>query len=1068
MTNFKHLFTFSFLTLISFTAFGQFSESKFTIDPVLTPDGETIIFSNHGDLWRVAVAGGQATRLTAMDGNETRPNVSPDGKWLAFSGSQNGNRDIYIMPMEGGDIRQLTYHQAYDDVDSWSWDSKSIYFTSSRYNNFSGYSIGIDGGTPVRLFDHFFDNVHNVNVHPKTGEIYFNESWESKTFAHRKRYKGDYNPDIKSYNKKNKQFKTYTSYNGKDFGVTIDKKGNVYFMSDEANGEYNLYTFKKGKKKQLTKFETSVFWPKVSANGKKIVFRKDYQIFVYDVEKGKTSKPEITLFRNSTVNKEENYDVKGRISNFSVSPDNKKLAFISRGRLFVSDIKGKFVRELPTDAKQAVSEIAWLKDNKTLLFSQTVGGYYNLFTIKADGSSKAKQHTSDAQNNRNFSLNSDRSKAVYLSGRNEVKLMDLETMTSETLTSEELWGLYNPQPFFSPDDNYIAFTAYRDFEQDIFIYDLKNKKKTNLTHTKVTETNPFWSPDGKYLYFASDLLQPSYPGGTQNRHIYRVMLDKYEKPFKSDKVDELFKEEEKEEKEDKKDDKEKAEKADDKDKKDKDKKDEKEEEDKMKVTFDMDDLMQRIERVGPGFGQQSSPYVIQKDNKTIVIYTSNHDEGTNYLWKTTYEPFESPKTEKLSKSRVGGFWIEAVEGKYYITTGGNLYTLDPAGKKMDKIEISHTFRKSLADEFEQMYYEAWAGVETNFYNENFHGQNWQELRDRYAAFLPYVTTRAELRLIFNDMLGELNTSHFGFYSSGKEERIYYGYRSAATGIMFENESPYVVKRIVKDSPADVKDKDVKPGDKLIAVNDQPIDPEQNREMYFSKPSRDRELKLTFDRNGKRIDVKLHTTSPGTIGRLLYDEWQDDNQAYVDKKSKNRIGYIHMKNMGRSEFNKFKRDFVEEGAYRDGLILDLRYNTGGNVHDDVLRLLSQRSYLKWKYREGEFANQSNFNPADKPIVLLINEQSLSDAEMTAQGFKELKLGTIVGTETYRWIIFTSGAGLIDGFYRLPSWGCYTLDGENLEKTGVSPDIRVEESFKDRIEGNQPQLDKAIEIINKQLD
>jgi len=152
--------------------------------------------------------------------------------------------------------------------------------------------------------------------------------------------------------------------------------------------------------------------------------------------------------------------------------------------------------------------------------------------------------------------------------------------------------------------------------------------------------------------------------------------------------------------------------------------------------------------------------------------------------------------------------------------------------------------------------------------------------------------------------------------------------------------------------------------------------------------------------------------------------------------------------------------------KDGLIFDLRYNTGGNVHDKVLQFLSQRSYLQWKYRQGELTKQPNFAPSDKPIVLLINEQSLSDAEMTSQGFKALKLGTIVGNETYHWIIFTSGVGLVDGsFMRLPSWGCYTLDGKDLEQNGVSPDILIINTFQDKLNGNDPQIDRAVEEIMK---
>ena len=177
----------------------------------------------------------------------------------------------------------------------------------------------------------------------------------------------------------------------------------------------------------------------------------------------------------------------------------------------------------------------------------------------------------------------------------------------------------------------------------------------------------------------------------------------------------------------------------------------------------------------------------------------------------------------------------------------------------------------------------------------------------------------------------------------------------------------------------------------------------------------------------------------------------------------------MKNMTGSELTKFKADLMTKESDKDALILDLRYNTGGNVHDEVLKFLSQKSYLNWKYREGKLTSQSNFNYGNKPIVLLINEQSLSDAEMTAAGFKELSLGTIIGTETYRWIVFTSGKSLVDGsFYRLPAWGCYTLDGKNLETNGVSPDIYINESFKDRLQGNQPQLDAAINHIMKELN
>ena len=359
-------------------------------------------------------------------------------------------------------------------------------------------------------------------------------------------------------------------------------------------------------------------------------------------------------------------------------------------------------------------------------------------------------------------------------------------------------------------------------------------------------------------------------------------------------------------------------------------------------------------------------------------------------------------------------------------------------------------------------------MEENFYDKNFHGENWQKLRDSYAKYLPFVSSRAELRLIFNDMLGELNTSHFGFKSSGTEEKIFHGTNSIATGIMFNNHKPYQIERIVSESPTDISSKDLQNGDILIAVNGVEVDRNKNRESYFVNPKSLDEMNLTFSRNKKEFSMNIHSTSYRNVKSLIYDEWQDDNQKYVDEKSNNEIAYVHMKNMTAGELTKFYHDLMSNEANKKSLILDLRYNTGGNVHDAVLNFLQQKQYLNWKYREGKLASQSNFSYGNKPIVLLINEQSLSDAEMTAAGFKELGLGTIVGTETYRWIIFTTSKSLVDGSnYRLPSWGCYTLDGKDLELTGVSPDVYIDKDFKDRLQNNTPQLDKAIEILKQKM-
>ena len=1041
----KPKFLLALLTLSFYLLNAQTKEVYFLSQPCLTPDGQIVIFSFEGDLWKANVKDGLATRLTAMQGYETNAKVSPDEKWIAFSGTQYGNSDVYIMPFEGGDIKQLTYYSGGDNVSSWSWDSKYIYFTSSRMGQISSYKVSINGGTAQRVFgDYFFLYDHNVFENPATSELFFNDTWESSNQVQRKRYKGPFNPDIQSYNPSTKKYTRYTDWIGKDFGATVDKNGNIYFISDEGNDQYNLYTFENNKKTSLTNFSSPIKNPIVNANGGKVVFEKDYQLWLYDVATRKADKLHISIVRNNVLPKETDFNVKGKISSFDLSPDGKKVAFVSRGELFVSDADGKFIEKIPRSSAERVGEVKWLSDNKTLLFNQTVDGFQNWYTVVADSASTLKQLTSDKANNRGISLNRKRTMGVYLSGRNEVRLIDLKTMQSKAIVHDEIWGIENGNVDFSPNNEYVIYNAYRNFEQDIFIYNIKQNKTIDLTNTAVTETSPIWSPDSKYIYFISSRLHPAYPTGLQEPRIYRMPLEKFDQPYRMDKFNALFKEE----------------------KKDTAKKKDSKDSVIAHIKIDTSKIMDRLEQIGPNFGSQNLVSVLQKGDKTYVLYVSDHVEGKAALYKTTLEPFENPKTEKISGADGDNVSIVESGDKDYALINSTLYKLNLDGNKVDPVSTDYTFRRNLSGEFNQMFYEAWANLQENYYDEKFHGVDWSKTKTYYAQFLPYLNNRSDLRTLLNDMLGELNSSHQGFYSFGDDEKTPLSNATMETGIIFDNTDPYKVKYILQGSTADNRDDSVNAGDILVKVNDETIDPSIDRYYYFTRPSLDKEARLTFKRGAKTFEIKVHPQS--SLYTNLYDQWIENNQKRVDEKSNKRIAYACMKNMGESELNNFIITMTEQLNNRDALILDLRYNTGGNVHDEVLRFLSQRSYLQWKYREGQLTKQSNFAPSDKPIILLTNEQSLSDAEMTSAGFKALKLGKIVGNETYHWIIFTSGAGLVDGsFVRLPSWGCYTLEGKDLEMNGVQPDIKVINTFEDKINGRDPQLDRAIDEITKEL-
>lgn len=1028
--------TIIFTVLFAFLSSAQ--DSYFLSWPCLSPNGESIVFSFEGDLWQAEVNSGQAYRLTAMQGFETAAKYSPDGKWIAFTGTQFGNADVFLMPAGGGNIKQLTFHAAADDMETWAWNSSEVLFRSNRFNSASVYQVPVAGGTPGRLFTHYFNVIHSIAIHPTSGEVFFNDTWESLGMSSRKRYVGEYDPDIQSYNPSNEQYKKYTTWEGKDMWATIDLQGNVYFVSDENTGQYNLFTLEDGSPKALTKFESSIYHPQVCANGEFVAFEKDYQLHLYEVATGKVNKLQVRLLRNELLPSEQSFKIAGKISGFDLSPDKKKLAFISRGALFVSDIKGKFTKKIKTgEVFERVQEVHWLKDSTTLLFSMTWQGYTNWYKISADSNSKAIQLSSDLRNNRNLVINKDMTQAAYLSGRDELRIIDLNDFSEIHTLKDEFWGFQNGAIDFSPDGKYLAYTTKKDFEDEIFVLNIKDKKTINITQSGVSESGVKWGPEGKYLYMVTNRLKPSFSRGAGDVNLYRLALEKHDKEFKTDHYEKLFK------------------------------KDTTKDTSKLvDISINTDNIWERFERVSPGFGSQGSAVIIKKGSKTTLIYSSNHDKGKWGLWKTEIEPFEKNKTESITGIS-GRVAIVARGEKVFGLSSGIIYEINLKTKKATKVVIEKSFTRSFTEEFKQMFMQTWSNIEENFYHDDLHGEDWKEHKKYYQRFVSKVNNRGDFRALMTNMLGELNSSHMGFTSRGPEEKSFMNYATLECGIVYKDDQAFVVDRVAKRGPADKFGIDIQEGDKLLAVNGRKVSDYINRNEIFYKPAMEKEITLTFSRMGEEITHQLHPQSYRTLSGCFYNEWIDDNKVRVDELSNKQITYAHMKNMGGGELNNFIMSMTRNLKGKKGLILDLRYNTGGNVHDEVLRFLQQRTYLQWKSREGKLSNQSNFSPSDFPIVLLINEQSLSDAEMTAAGFKELGLGKVIGVETYRWIIFTSGMGLVDGSYhRLPGWGCYTMDGVNLERSGVSPDIVVYQSFKDRLAGKDPQIEKAVEEILNQ--
>lgn len=1020
---------YALFVLLLFVATLHAKPVHFASKPSLSPDGTEIFFAWDGDIFRVPAEGGLALKIVSMKGTETAPLVSPDGKHLAFAANEQGDYNVYVVPLAGGPAVQLTHNDASDIPVSWSPDSKHIYFESNRYNNVSTYSVPITGGTPRRLFPHYFNTISSLVEDPVTGTFYFIESAESYRFATRKGYKGEHNANILSWNPKTEEYKELTTWIGKDQWPMVDKNGTLYYVSDEKNGEDNLVKHVNNERVFITEYTEPVRYPSISYDGSRIVFLKGYQIHWLDTQTGTLTKPEISI-----VDTKKNVDISVKIetpSDAALSPDGKKLAFSFRGMLFVSDNEGNFIQQIETPAQERVAEVVWGTDSKTLYYTRTNKGYYHIFKTRADVPGAETLVYESAGKARSLTPSPKGDKIAFVSGKRSLMVLDTKKDHTEKLADQEFWAHQNYSIAFSHDQKHLAFTAMNMFEQDVYIYSFDTKEVLNLTHSAVSESAPVFTPDGKYLYLLTNRTAASYPGGA-SMSLYKVALQKNQKPLATEAYEQLFQNN----------------KADGKD---------------SLVVIDQKSLQRRFERV-VRTGSQSNPYIFSQKDKSWLLYGSNH-EGTFGVYIQELKDWDQKPATQIKGLRMARKFI--TNGKDLFALGmDGLYKINPGAGSATKVTLTTHANKSITQEFEQMFYEVWATLEQNFYDHTFHGVNWEEKRDYYAGFLPYAQSRDDLRTLTNDMLNELNSSHMGFSTRGTEEAAPGKNTTMATGVLFCEDNPYIVDRILAESPADFALNPIAPGDKLVAVNGAKVDPNTNREQYFISATPHKEITLRFAKanNQEEYNVKLHTTSTAALRDLLYTEWEDANREYVENKSKGTLAYVHMRDMSSGALQNFLIDMHTYAVHKDGLILDLRYNNGGNVHREVIDFLSRKSHFHWKYREGQVNTHPNVTPGDKPIVVLINERSLSDAEVTSNGIKELSIAKLIGTETYRWIIFTSGAGMVDGSsVRLPAWGCYSLDGKDLEITGVAPDISVRNTFDDRLKSRDPQLDTALKEL-----
>ncbi len=1067
-----------------------------------------IAFVYAGDIWVAPKTGGEAQRLSSPKGEESFPRFSPDGSQIAFSGNYDGNLDIYVVPATGGLPKRLTYHGAPDRMLEWYPDGKSILFASmrtsekDRFNHL--YKIDANGGLPEKL-PVPYGEFGSISPDGKT-LAYVPISTDFRTW---KRYRGGMNPAIWLFNLENYGAKNITG-NDSANSLPMWHGSTLYFLSDrDKNKRANIwaYDFKKEKFRQITTFdELDVHFPNIGPED--MVFECGGRLYLLNLATEKYSEVNIRVLTDRATLKAHLEDVSRSVHDAHVSPSGKRAVFEARGDIFTVPAEHGVVRNLTRSSGVAERYPAWSPDGKTLAYFSDRSGEYELTIRPADGSGTEQVLTKLGPGFRYRPWWSpDSKKIAFVDQEMRIQLHDLEKKETQD-TDKGLWlyhgGLSAFKVSWSKDSRWIAFA--HDLENRhtaIALYDTKEGKKHVVSSGYYDDDEPVFDPDGKYLFYRSGRdFTPLY-SDLDNTWIYpntsqlvAVTLRKdVASPLAPRNDDEGEKEKKDKEKDkdkekkndkdhkkddpqldDKKDDSKKDESKDE-DKKDKksDEKDEKKDEKPPKpVEIDLADFETRAVVLPPKpghFGDLAAvsgkliyrrmPRAGSGEEKSTLVYYDLEKREDKTILEDVDESILAAKGEKILVRRKSDYAIiEPKEGQKFekkLPISGLETVIDPGA------------------EWNQLFTEAWRLERDYFYDPNMHGVDWNAMRRRYGGLLKDAVTRWDVNYVIGELIAELNSSHTYRSGGDTETTREQGVGYLGVDYSLENQA-YRIKKIITGAPWDAEVRsalkqpgvEVKEGEYLLAVNGLPVDTEREPSAAFQGLA-DKPVFLTVNdkptMDGSR-EVLVQALS--SEARLRHLAWIEKNRQKVDEATGGKVGYVYVPDTGRGGQSELVRQFRAQ-YNKAGLIVDERFNSGGQIPDRFVEMLGRKNINYWGVRDGQDWNWPEIANSG-PKAMLINGWSGSGGDCFPFYFQKAGLGPLIGTRTWGGLIGISGTpALIDGgSVTVPTFGIYSTKGEwIIEGHGVDPDIAVVDDPSLMAKGGDPQLERAIDEVLKAL-
>ena len=1059
--------TITFLTVFCLQA----QNNLLLRQPAINKDGSLVAFSFQGDIWTVPSTGGKASRLTIHDAYESNPVFSPDGNQIAFSGARFGNNDVFVMSAEGSMPKRLTYHSGADNISSWTQPDKILFSTSREFRQIERpaevYAISPKGGTESRVLDAVgFDPVLSPD-----GRFMAFVRGDINPVA-RQDYKGSSDRDIWIYDTKNK---TYTQLPGFETNDVFPQWGNsstLYFLSSES-GAYNIYRLKldangkvTGKPEKLTNYkDESIRAFSVSADGGSIVFEKDMNLYTLKTDKGSAQKLNVVISADDRLDATEQKTFANGATSFAVSPNGKLLAFSVRGEIFLKEADKEKTRSINV-SEHAYRDIepTWLNDSTLLFTSDRTNGNFDIYMVRSIDTTQrnlfksmkhsAVQITKTTGDEKSLTISPDNKKIAYVRGRGTFVVADISAdgkLSNEKILSDS-WDAPGGIAW-SPDSKWLAY-AISDlyFNEEIFIQAADNSTKpVNVTMHPRSDYSPVWSADGSKLGFISGR------SAGRSDDIWFVWLKK-----------EDWERETQDWQDDDKPEAPAPAKANDK-------------KAPKPVKIDFDKIHERIVRV-TSFPGDEGGLAISKDGETFYYTTNSNTARGRDLYSIKWDGKDLKEITKGGTSPSGVTMDREGKYLYFARMGGALSRLDLKTSATEPLPYSAKMKIDYTAERTQVYEEAWRTIRDGFYDPQFHGNDWVKLHDKYKERSINASTSNDFRDMFNLLLGELNSSHMGMTVTDRIET-----QREATGLLGTELTPVSggvkVAHVVPGTPADKERSKLNAGDVITAVNGQAVSDNDNFYDLLNGLVNEKVLLSVRGADGKNKEVVIRLTA--SIVSNLYDEWVDNRKKLVEKYSKGRLGYIHIKGMDFPSFEVVEREFTAAGFGKEGLVIDVRYNGGGSTTDYLMTILNYKQHaytiprgasenlekdkLKFKdyYPIGERLVYAAWT---KPSIALCNEGSYSNAEIFSHAYKSLGIGKLVGVPTNGSVISTGGKGLMDGsFVRLPGRGWFTKATDKNQELGPAvPDIIVENQPDWLAKDTDDQLKTAVDELLKQID